>query len=244
MRKKKLQIKINNQYLILTEMKTKLISLALVLFLSTTLAFSQNSEKSKSAFAILGGVNFQNLNGKNYNGDKLENEMIIGYHAGINILIPVAPQFYFQPGLLFSTKGAKNSYGSLTGTFKLSYIELPLNFVYRAPLGNGKIMVGFGPYVSYAIGGKAELVAGDASVSDDIVFQNTIEIGDPLLTAYFKPLDLGGNIFVAYEMAGGLFLQLNTQFGMVKINPLDNRISNDQSSVKNTGFGVSLGYRF
>jgi len=225
-------------------MKTKLFLLAVVVFLSTALAYTQDSDKGKTAFAVLGGVNFQNLNGKNYNGDKLENDMITGYHAGINILIPVAPQFHFQPGLLFSTKGAKNSYGSLTGTFKLSYVELPLNFVYRAPLGNGKIMVGFGPYAGYAIGGKAELVAGDASVTDDIVFQNTIEAGDPVLAAYFKPLDFGGNIFVAYEMAGGIFLQLNTQFGMVKINPQDNRISNDKSSVKNTGFGVSLGYRF
>ncbi len=225
-------------------MKTKLISLTLVILLSTSLAFPQDAERGKAAFAILGGVNFQNLNGKNYNGDKLENDMIIGYHAGINILIPVAPQFYFQPGLLFSTKGAKNSYGSLTGTFKLSYVELPLNFVYRATVGNGKIMIGFGPYIGYAIGGKAELVVGDLSVEEDIVFQNTIEAGDPVLVAYFKPLDVGGNIYVAYELAGGLFLQLNTQFGMVKINPLDNRISNDNSSIKNTGFGVSLGYRF
>jgi hypothetical protein len=225
-------------------MKTKLILLALIVFLSTSLTFSQDQDKGKAAFAILGGVNFQNLNGKNYNGDKLENEMIIGYHAGVNVLLPLAPQFYFQPGLLYSTKGATNSYGSLTGTFKLSYVELPLNFVYRAPLGNGKIMVGFGPYVGYAIGGKAELVLGDLSAEEDIVFQNTIETGDPLLTAYFKPLDVGGNIFVAYEMAGGIFLQLNTQLGLVKINPQDMRISDDKSSVKNTGFGVSLGYRF
>jgi hypothetical protein len=244
MQKRKHQTKTYNKYLILKEMKTKLISITLIILLSTSLAFSQDPDKGKTAFAILGGVNFQNLNGKNYNGDKLENDMIIGYHAGINVLIPLAPQFYFQPGLLFSTKGAKNSYGSLTGTFKLSYVEMPLNFVYRAALGNGKIMVGFGPYLGYAIGGKAELVAGDASVTNDILFQNTIEIGDPLLAAYFKRFDAGGNIYVAYEMAGGLFLQLNTQFGMVKINPQDNRISNDNSSVKNTGFGVSLGYRF
>jgi hypothetical protein len=50
-----------------------------------------------------------------------------------------------------------------------------------------------------------------------------------------------------FEMAGGLFLQLNAQLGMLKINPEDNRliqIYSDQLSVKNTGFGLSMGYRF
>jgi hypothetical protein len=31
---------------------------------------------------------------------------------------------------------------------------------------------------------------------------------------------------------------------MLKINPEDRRISDDKSSVKNTGFGLSFGFRF
>lgn len=45
-------------------------------------------------------------------------------------------------------------------------------------------------------------------------------------------------------MTGGLFLQLNADLGIIKINPEDKRIPNDKTSVKNSGFGVSLGYRF
>jgi hypothetical protein len=45
-------------------------------------------------------------------------------------------------------------------------------------------------------------------------------------------------------LEGGIFLQLDTQLGMLKINPEDKRISSDKSSVKNTGFGLSIGYRF
>jgi len=48
-------------------------------------------------------------------------------------------------------------------------------------------------------------------------------------------------------MEGGLFLQLDAQLGMLKINPEDKRIAGiftSNSVVKNTGFGVSLGYRF
>lgn len=228
-------------------MKTKIISFALILLLSSSIAIAQSTDKGEMSFAILGGVNLQNLTGKDNNGDKLKNDMLLGFHAGVNVQIPVAPEFYFQPGLLFSTKGARNSYGSLTGTYKLSYIELPLNVVYKGALGNGFIMVGFGPYVGYAIGGKSSITNGSTTIESSIVFKNAVESGDPYLTAYIKRFDAGGNIFAGYETAGGLFFQLNTQFGMLNINPRDNRVLADFSSklsVKNTGFGLSLGYRF
>jgi len=220
-------------------MKTRLISFVVILILSTTLAFAQ----SKVSFAILGGVNFQNLTGKGINGDKLENDLLIAYHAGVNIQVPVAPEFYFQPGLLFSIKGAEGTYGSLTGKLKISYIELPLNFVYKGALGNGYVMVGFGPYIGYGIGGKASIESQSTTIETDIEFKNVVETGDPVLVA-FRALDAGGNVFAGYQMASGLFFQVNTQLGMLKINPEDKRIPDDKSSVKNTGFGLSLGYRF
>ena len=225
-------------------MKTKSVSIILLLLLSASFAFAQGTDNPKTSFAILGGINFQNLNGDDMSGDKHENDMIIGYHGGINIQVPVAPEFYFQPGLMLSTKGAKNTDGALTSTYKLSYIEMPLNFVYKAWLGNGYFMLGFGPYLAYGIGGKATLEGGSVSVSSDIEFKSTVDDGDPLTVAYFKPFDAGANLFFGYELASGMFVQLDTQLGLVKINPDDNRFSNDQSSVKNTGYGISLGYRF
>ncbi len=221
-------------------MKIRLFSFVLILMLSASLAIAQRTDKAKISFAVLGGVNFQNLNGKDMNGDKLKNKMILGYHAGVNIQIPIAPEFFFQPGLFFTTKGAKSTNGS-TATIKLSYIELPLNLVYKGALGNGFIMVGFGPYVGYAIGGNLTPENGSAT---DIEFKSVVELSDPLSVPYFKAFDAGGNIFAGYQMAGGIFIQLNTQLGMLKINPEYKTLTDDKSSVKNTGFGLSLGYRF
>jgi len=225
-------------------MKARLISFAMILILSVTMVIAQNPEKTKTSFAILGGVNLQNHNGKDISGDKLENNLQLGFHAGFNIQIPVAPAFCFQPGLLFSTKGAKSKSGLVTSSTKLSYIELPLNLVYKGKLGNGYIMIGFGPYVAYGIAGNVTYGGGDATLDSKVKFQNVVELTDPLLATYYKGLDAGGNIFAGYETAGGLFFQLNTQFGMVKINPENKWISDDKSSIKNTGFGLSLGYRF
>jgi hypothetical protein len=219
--------------------------LILTFTLSASLAFAQGSAGSKTSFAVLGGVNLQNLNGKDMNGKKLENDMLIGFHAGVNLQLPVAPEFYFQPGLMFSTKGAKNTEDSLTSTYKLSYVELPLNFVYKPVVGNGYFMLGFGPYVAYGIGGTAIYEGGAATVETDIEFKNEIESGDPFTTVYVKPFDAGANLFFGYELPAGLLLQLNTQLGLLNINPEDNRITGDNESLlKNTGYGISLGYRF
>ena len=211
---------------------------------SCSLLMAQTEGNGKMSFGILGGVNFQTFNGKYDNGDKIENDLLIGYHAGINVAIPVAPQFYFQPGVSFSVKGAKATDLGITSSTKLSYIEVPLNLVYKGLLGNGYVLVGFGPYVAYAIKGKVNYEGGAVTVDTDIEFKNVVESSDPALTTYFKAMDAGGNIFFGYEMAAGLFLQLNAQLGMLNIKPEDNRLMGSNPEVKNTGYGLSLGYRF
>lgn len=199
---------------------------------------------TKVKFAMLGGVNFQNWNGKDAQGSMLDNKLVTGFHAGVNIQIPVAPEFYFQPGLLFSTKGTSMKSDTMNRKYKVSYIELPLNFVYKGLLGKGFVMVGFGPYVGYAIKGTVKTERNSNETKSDIVFKNSIESSDPSTNNYLKSFDAGANVFAGYEWMNGLFMQLNTQLGAIKINPENKTVSNDKSSVKNTGYGLSLGFRF
>ncbi len=219
-------------------MKFKIILLSLSIVL-----IGFYSAQAQTRIGLLGGVNFQNLNGTDSDGDKLDNDLMVGFHAGVNVLIPVAPDFYFSPGLLFSVKGASDEALGIVGTYKINYLELPLNLVYRAKLGNGHILLGFGPYAGYAIGGKVKFEGDNDSYERDIVFQNTIESGDGA-EVYLKRFDAGANIFFGYELEAGLFFQLNTQLGLLNIHPEDKRMANDEMVVKNTGFGISLGYRF
>lgn len=213
--------------------------------LSASFSFSQSSDVNRTSFAILGGVNMQNFTGKNFTGGKQENDIKLGYHIGVNAQIPIAPEFYLQPGLMFSTKGAKNTTDGINSTYNLSYIEVPLNVVYKAGLGNGFVMLGFGPYLGYGIKGSTNIEGGDnGNGKSNVVFTNVVEANDPLTSSYYRPLDAGGNVFAGYEMSNGVFLQLNTQFGLLQINPDDKRFPNGQSSTRNTGFSFSLGYRF
>lgn len=224
-------------------MKNRKFSILLMLLLSASFMIAQ--ENSKISFAVLGGANFNNLNGKAFNGDKLENDMLLGFHAGVNVLIPIVPEFYFQPGLMFATKGAKNNSGVINSpkTTTINYLEMPLNMVYKATVGSGSIMLGFGPYVAYGIGGKWIGEIGSFSVTEDIQFSNSVDSNGPS-PYHYKAFDTGANIFFGYELPMGVFVQLDTQFGLLNINPEYNNSANDKSVTNNTGFGLSLGYRF
>lgn len=206
--------------------------------------FSAMSQTEGISFGLRGGVNFQNINGKDVTGDKLELDLLTGFNAGVVIQFPVAPEFFVQSGLLYTTKGAKSD--NFQGTninmeLNPSYIELPINLLYKPLLGQGHLLLGFGPYLAYGIGGKATI----GSDQYDIVFANEFSSAFPY-GQYLKRLDYGANLFFGYELSNGISLQLNTQFGLAEINAKNTNplYSNGDTSFKNTGFGLSLGYMF
>jgi len=191
----------------------------------------------RTTFGIRAGVNFQNLNGKNDAGRDLENNISTGFHAGLNAEVPLGTGFYVQPGVLYSLKGAEleNSKDKI----RLSYIEVPVNLVYKPILGTGNMILGFGPYVGFGIDGKYEVNNRES----DIDFVGEYEPNNNTLnTLQLRRLDGGANFLVGYEFVNKLSLQLNAQLGLLNIRP-ENYPAED-AKLKNTGFGVSLGYRF
>ena len=228
-------------------MKTKMSLVIALVITGLCSQAQQKSEPGKASFGLRGGVNFQNINGKDEDGNKLSNDLLTGFNVGINAEIPIAPQFYFQPGLLYTTKGAKNNNvvlgQSIGRTLKISYLELPLNFVFKPMLGAGHMLLGFGPYIALGVGGNAKYELNGVSQTQDIDFKNTVSDSDPRNVTYFRPLDAGANLLAGYEFSNRISFQLNAQLGLAKINSKYEN-SNDKTSVKNTGFGVSLGYRF
>ena len=198
-------------------MKTKIVIVTALAFLVTANVFAQNNGIS---FGARAGINFHNLNGKDENGDKLSNKLIPGFNIGANVEIPVATDFYLQPGVLFTTKGAKWKDVNVKTT--LSYIEIPINFVYKPVLADGRLLLGFGPYVAFGVGAS------------------NIEFGSE--PSQLKRFDAGANLLAGYELSSKLSFQLNAGLGLLN---LANRPEGDsKSSIKNTGFGISVGYRF
>lgn len=200
---------------------------------TTTTTTTTIGTMGRTTFGIQAGVNFYNINGKNTNGDKLNNKLKTGFEGGVNAEIPLAPDFYFQPGIMYNSKGAKVDVGGSNATYNLNYIDVPLNLVFKPGLPTGRVLLGFGPYVGYGIGGS---VKNGGPVTDTKFKKNA---GTDPSTRYFKPLDAGLNLLAGYQFMNNLSLQLNAQLGVVNTNAYG-----DGAKYRNTGFGISAGYRF
>ncbi|HUR10876.1 MAG TPA: porin family protein [Flavitalea sp.] len=218
-----------------------------VLMLLTVVTLLTATSKAQTGFAILAGVNWQNINGEDENGDKLNFDMATKFHVGILADVPIATDFYFQPGLVFRTKGAKYEETVLGEKLKakvnMGYIDIPLSLVYKPEVGAGHVILGFGPYVGFGLMGKSKFEGGGINEEQDIKFKSDVKPSDPDDVIYFKRLDAGANIFAGYEFTPNIFVQLGAQLGLVDINPKYDGQKPD-GKAKHTGFGLSLGYRF
>lgn len=217
-----------------------------IALLTGVTAFAQKDDKLVR-IGIRAGVNLQKMYGKDFDGNKIENDFKTGFNAGITADLLVTPTFFLQPALLFSTKGAKQTDGDNKTTQNISYIELPINLLFKPEVGNGRLLLGVGPYAAYGISGKLKSKTGNMAVELDTKFKNTMTAADYLNgdLNVVKPFDYGANALVGYELNNGFSLQVNGQLGLAKINPKIEGVSEaNKSSLKNVGIGLSVGYKF
>lgn len=217
------------------------------LFVISSVSVFAQAEMGKPSIGIYGGVNFQNINGTAANGNTLKNSLVTKFHVGVNGEIPIAPDFFFQIGLQYMGKGSTGdvTFTDNTGTYtavrtlSLNYLELPIGLVYKPLVGTGNLILGFGPYFGYALSGKAAFEGNNRPADSDLEFVAEAPASDVNNLIYFKRMDIGANIVVGYQLPIGLFFTLNSQLGLVPINA---KTTTDLSQ-KNTGFGLSVGYR-
>jgi hypothetical protein len=211
--------------------KLFVITVLLTFMLLTTDGFSQPS------FGVKGSLNFFNLAQKNVNGDKIENSMIPAFDAGVFAEFPVATEFVLRPELLYTLKGAKSK--DDVSKIHLSYVELPILFLYKGVLYNNKILLGFGPYIALGVGGK--ITSGNISL--DVKFKSDITQAEYSEGWWATPLDFGAKMMAGVEISGGFSVAINASLGLTNI---ETKIAGEKldSRTANTGFGLSLGYRF
>jgi len=213
-----------------------------MMFLSTAglvsfgvFAQSKKYVATATTFGITAGVNWNNINGKTATGDKLDNKMKTGFNGGVNVEFSVSNGFYLQPGVEYRQKGSELKNGD---KLVLSYIDIPVNFIYKPQLGMGSMLLGFGPYVGFGINGKLKAANG---TDRKVIFNNSYSTNEAE-DIQFKKLDAGANFMIGYEFKTKLSAALKGQLGLIDINP-DTNIPGDETRYRNTGFGLSLGYR-
>ena len=226
-------------------MKTKTI----VLFTSllVVIRFSAQSQ------IIRGGVNLSNVSITN-GGNVDENKMLTSFQVGIIGDIKLAPVLYFQPGILFTGKGAKTQSGNTSdatyyrATTNPWYIEIPANFVFKIPDGDVSFFAGAGPYIAIGIAGKNKVDGKLLGVSFASEKNINWSKDDPTTTNYeegagfgiMKRFDYGLNGIVGIDLSKAV-LSVNYGLGLAKLQSGSNSNANDKN--KHRVLSLTLGIK-
>ena len=197
------------------------------LLLVAALAFSLNVLNAQH-FGIQAGASF--YSGKaTVDNVSVKYDTKVGFTAGIVYSAPIGSNFSFMPSLNFTQKGGKYTLDDGDeDKLSLSYIELPLNFVYNVAGKGGTFFIGAGPDLALGVGGKDDF----EGQKTDINFGNGDD--DDL-----KPFEFGANILAGYELSSGLFFAANYNPGISDISP-----DNAGGKWHNNGFAIRIGYMF
>ncbi|NSL89558.1 PorT family protein [Chitinophaga sp. Mgbs1] len=212
---------------------------------------------SQARVGIKAGWNLSNITTDNSGGTK-DSRSLSGFNAGVIADLPLVPKILsFQPGVFYSTKGSKIESGdknnSTTTPFikysvTPSYIEIPLNFVGKIPIGpTVKLFGGIGPYFAFGVAGKNKkevVLAGVTTTTstsikwdDDTPFNSN----NNSAPGKWKRFDWGGNVQVGAEISNFL---VSAQYGIGFSKVYSGQSSSTDEKNKNRVFSVSVGYLF
>jgi len=199
-------------------MKKKISILALIFL--TIVSSAQSLIPIK--YGIKTGLNFSSLNISSIEGVKpTDNSSQAGIAAGFIVHIPLSDEWFINPEVLYSQKGASFNYAfthdyelnqrdeyKTTNQLTLSYVELNPTISYKA---TDKLALNFGPSVSFLIGEK--YVYTQDPVRD--ITNTTHILTDGLVET--TSLDVGLNLGISYFFTEHFFVDTRVYTGFMEV---------------------------
>jgi|GEM_PF-1313767 len=155
-------------------------------------------------------------------------------HIGLVGDWKLAKHLWLQPQLLYTVKGTGLDAGSFGGTWspyidstlRLSYVELPVNLVYKIKKKHFSIFFGAGGYMAMGLSSKLTI---DGKKKNTGSYKNN----------QLKPFDAGISATAGFQLNNGIFIAGIFQEGLTNI-------SNDiHRNLKNADvLQLSIGYYF
>lgn len=182
-------------------------------------------------FGIKGGLNLTSLYVDNVSSEHMK----AGFNAGIFAKLPVTKGFSIQPELLYSVKGAKDTYNNFVQgdgeyRFNLGYMELPvLAVVNITPNFN----IHAGPYLGYLVSANVKNVNSNGS----------IEGATELNTGDFNRWDVGLAGGVGFDISA-FTLGARYNYGLRNIGKSGNLSGDLTKNSKNAGVSIYIGFAF
>ncbi|RZJ91782.1 MAG: PorT family protein [Chryseobacterium sp.] len=208
---------------------------------------------AQTSFGVRAGIGFFDVKDKAENGTGASTKPLHGLVIGISAESRLVGDFFIQPTIVYARKGFRQESGGFYGSaknFRVSadYMELPVNLLYRPKVAAGRLILGAGPYVGYGFGGKwksdEDILLGDVRIKGEgrLAFRNDGSVRNDSEYIYGRPFDYGLNATVGYVFLERLSLQAIGTFGLANLVP---RFGDYQpgGSLKNKGYGISVGYR-
>ena len=176
---------------------------------------------SDMTYGVKAGVTFPTVNiSPSLPAGRSESSITLFYVGGI-VDVPLFSILSIQPGLFYVGKGYKTTNTLVTpnviGNTNIWYLEIPVNLVAKKELGPGKIFVGAGPYVGYAVA------------------TNGLKIGTDI-----HEIDFGLDFMLGYQLDKGLGINVAYDLGLLNIN----KTAGSPYTLKNSVFSVGLAYSF
>ena len=198
---------------------------AFIFALMLTLSYQGNSQ----TFGIKGGLNFANMTVKDFVGN-FDTKMLTRLNLGLTTEFGADKKLSFETGAFLSMKGAKQNYGTGEGSYKITYLDIPLMAKLKFNTEGVKFYGKFGPYLGIGLGGQMY----DNGAGTKIQW-GTSETGS---AEYLKKMDYGINIGTGVEF-GVVDMGLTYGMGLANISGMG-----DDTKIFNRVLSLSVGYKF
>lgn len=230
-------------------MKKHIFCTAALLLGATCASVAQEQTESVS-FGVRVGYNVSSLL---YSGPTLHKNDLSpknGYHVGVVVDIKSSNKnFYFQPGLYFTKRGADYRCNAGIGyeySLDLNYLQLPISVSYRPKVGkNVKLDINIAPYIAYSITGNMSGTEGDTRFSFNAFGKSTTNIDDYTeVRGDLSRVDCGFRFGIG-ACVRRFYIGLQYELGIVNLAESgEGRIWAEDDRLLNGAFSLTLGYNF
>lgn len=212
-----------------------------------------NANAQKSSAILRGGLNLANVS-ITESGRIDDAKTLTSFQAGIIGDFNLCDFMALQPGLLVTGKGSKTQSGDPADAnyFKATshpiYIEVPLNLVFKAPLGGDtKFFAGAGPYLAVGIAGKnkteGKIFGASFSSEKNIEWSDddptTLDYDEGAGFGILKRFDYGLNGTAGIETKT-IVLSANYGWGLAKLQSGSNSSENDINKHRVLSFTIGF----
>ena len=188
------------------------------------------------------------------------------FYLGGVVNVPVTSMLSLQPGLTYTSKGHSTNHQRTFGGTKytlnyatrIHYLEIPVNLVAKLDAGSGKVLIGAGPYLSYALGGNmknSSLKNGKTESEEfDLRFGSNNEENfrdDKKENHLNSRFDYGLNFSLGYQFSNRLSLNATYSLGLANLHAGEYKYEtgNDKlvrlnNSLNNRALSLGLGFTF